>query len=132
MSQISLILVQVKDDDIERASGLISQLVDSITAANGTVFHIVSSIVIATFDFGAEVPPNAEKRCDVTANTLQQALGINGKILFGNCEAKYGNFGSPTRIQFGPFIPRLSDLLSQLGNLDFGAIQRIDASSRKV
>jgi hypothetical protein len=125
VTKVSLILVQVKDDDVVEASALISKAVDGIHSAGGTVFHIVSAIVIGTFDFGHEDRTDAEKRCEAAAHSLQRTLGTGCKIMYGVSDATYGNFGTPTRIQYGPFIRRISDLFAHLQSLDFGAFEKL-------
>jgi hypothetical protein len=125
---VALLLVGLRDDDISQISSHISQAIDLIHAQNGTVFHVVSSIVIATFDFGADPPSDPEKRCEIAAENIRLGMGKRAKALYGDCKAVYGDFGSPTRIHFGPFIPRLSSLVRQLQNLDFGTVSKLDHS----
>jgi len=125
---VPLLLVQVRDDQVDQASNLIAKTVESILAADGTVFHIISSIVIATFDFGFNNSDDAEKRCEAAAHSVSQLLQNDGKILYGLHAAVYGNFGTPTRMHYGPFIRDIGNLLEQLRNLEFGGtISRVVA-----
>ncbi len=123
--KVALILVQVRDDQVEVAKETLSQVVESIMAADGTVFHVVSALVIGTFDFGVTDWAGAERRCEAAAHSVQGKLRERVKVLYGMCDAIYGNFGTPTRIQHGPFIKGLEGLLERLRDLDFGAAQKV-------
>lgn len=126
--KVPLMLVQVKDDEIERAASLIATVVDSVSAADGTIFHIVSSIIIATFDFGFDDLADAESRCQTAAQSVHRILQNDCKILYGSSVGIYGNFGSPTRIHHGPFFRGISDFLEQLRNMEFGSVRTLSAT----
>jgi hypothetical protein len=120
---VALLMAQISDDDIERAHALIAQSVDLILkSSGGMVFHMVSAIIISTFDFGVNDFGDAQKECERVANLLHQTLGDNVKILFGTCEGNYLNLGSGVRMQFGPFIKGMDQLLKRLIGLKFGSI----------
>ena len=126
MQSVQLLLVQVKDKDVEQASALISEVVEEITMAEGTIFHIVSAIIIATFDFGSRADANPEVQCEAVVSSLRKRLGNDISALYGMCIAVYGNFGSPNLMHYGPFIHNMSDLLAQLRNLELGSFQKIE------
>ena len=126
VKMVPLILVQISDDPVGQVAVRIAQSVEAIMAAEGTVFHIISAIVIGTFDFGHAVQTENDDRCEATAFAVHNILAANGKIIYGRCGVIYGNFGSPTRMQYGPFIPRIGDLLHELRGLEFGAIHKLE------
>ena len=126
--KVPVMLVQVRDDDIERAASLIATVVESVSAADGTIFHIISSIIVATFDFGFNDLTDAESRCQAAAQSVHRILQNDCKILYGSPVAIYGNFGTPTRIHHGPFFRGISDFLEQLRKMDFGSVDTLSGS----
>jgi len=122
---VAVLFVELQCDELDHVSSLISKAIDLIHIQKGTVFNVVSSVVIATFDFGIDHPPDPEGRCEIAAESILRVIGNKAKTLYGTCQGIYGDFGSPTRIQFGPLIPRLSGLIQDLHYMDFGSIQKL-------
>jgi hypothetical protein len=126
---IPILLVELKGEEISKISALIAQTTDLIHSQNGTVLHIVSAIVIATFDPGKDPGSEYQLMCEITAQKIHHQIGTEAKILYGLCKAIDGNFSSPHRIHVGPFIPNLRGLMHQLGNLRFGASEKLSGQA---
>jgi hypothetical protein len=122
---VCFVFVQVKDDEVEHSSLLIDKALESIWTFDGTVFHVVSSIIIATFDDCDD----AETRCEAAVRQLHHHLEKECRILYGTRPAVYEKLGTPTRISYGPFFRGIGDLLEQLRNLEFGAVRRLEGSA---
>lgn len=115
-----MLFVHVKDDDADAAAALIAQVVDTVHQHGGTVLHIISAIVIGLFDSDGGMSVKSALECSLTADAIHRRLGQNAKVLYGLCRALRGNFGSTTRVNVGPFIPGVSEILERLRRLDFG------------
>ena len=118
-----ILFVQVAEDNAEKSNDFINEVVDIIHSNSGTILHVISSIIIACFD--SKSPSEAGRLCSSASGAVRDRLRQNAKSLYGECRAIYGNFGSPTRMYHGPFIPGISDLIEELRELDFGSSRLI-------
>ena len=128
----TLLVVEVRVEDLEAAPAFVSQAVDLILANEGNVVKMFSSIVVATFDNSWDGEPlqdlpRKQERCEASARALQKTLDSNARILFGVTEAGFGaNFGPPNLMNLPPFIRGFSSMREHLRNLSFGEIANFE------
>ena len=121
---VALLIVEVRADDIERVRALISECVNLIGESGGTVFNIVSTLIICTFDYLNADFAQAEGRCQKAAEVLRTKLNTHGRVVFGTCEGIYGLFGSEGRFTLGVLVKNMSELLDRLRSVEFGNLER--------
>ena len=127
--KLPVIVIYHKDDNFDHANRAMSMSIGKIIADGGNPGCIMSSVVFAWFD--TEDSTIAERRCEVTARALQGLVKSEAKVLYGNVDAVYGNFGTPQRIHAGPFIRHVGQLLAILNEMAFGDIRKTPLAESK-
>lgn len=122
---VTLILVQLKDDDLHQVPDMIAKTCDILTEHNWVIETIVSSMIVAFIGPPFQTKRDPHQMCEQTANALIQNFSDKVKILHGDVSGKIGNLGSKTRFSFGPLLPNFSLIIKQLGELKFGKTDNI-------
>jgi hypothetical protein len=118
MSSLQLLIAEVNSSDLSKLLRDIDSLVKAIHEHDGTVFHIISTFVVATFDFNS-LDNSPGRRADAVAQVLH-ALGSDVRVLHGEVSGAYENLGSFCRLSFGPVLWNLRDLLTELSAVTWG------------
>lgn len=120
-AQVRFILLQVRDEPVERAAANIATAIDLIERRGGMVTDVMSSMVLAVF--GVPESDDAEKDRDQQAKTVARLvaeLGLEVRLVHGAADGLVGTFGSQQHMHYGPLLPGFQRHLGALLALDFG------------
>jgi hypothetical protein len=117
---INFVIVQVRDESLEKTSEILSQVVELIFKNEGFISAIVSSIVIATYGFPKEIVQDGNELLQNIAKLIIEKYKLNVRVVYGSAPGLYGNWGIPQSQFFGPLIPHIDKKLINLFNLKFG------------
>lgn len=118
---VRFILLQVRDEPVERAAANVARAIDQIERRNGMVTDVMSSMVLAVF--GLPDSEDAEKDRDQQAKTIARLvaeLGPDVRLVHGAADGLVGTFGSPQHMHYGPLLPGFQRHLGALLALEFG------------
>jgi hypothetical protein len=120
-AQVRFILLQVRDDPVERAAANIAKAIDLIEQRDGMVTDVMSSVVLAVF--GLPESDDVERPRDQQAKTVARLvaeLGPEVRLVHGATEGLVGTFGSPQHMHYGPLLPGFARYMTALTALEFG------------
>lgn len=118
---VRFILLQVRDEPVERAAAAIATAIDLIERRNGMVTDVMASMVLAVF--GLPESGDAEKDRDQQAKAIARLvteLGSDVRLVHGATNGLVGTFGSPQHMHYGPLLPGFARYLAALTALEFG------------
>jgi hypothetical protein len=125
---VSFIVFQVRDDDIENVRGRLARALAIVEESGAMVEHIASSLVIATFGAYPRGVVATEDNRGLFASRLMSELGSDIRLVHGATAGLVGNFGSATRLSYGSALPNFGRILERLVQLDFGQSAEISAT----
>ena len=120
-ADICFILMQVRDDTLDRVQAHMETAFDIILRRDGTICDLMSSVVLSVFGHPVSMEP--ERASDQRAKSvarLMTELGTNIRLVHGTADGLIGNLGSPHRIHYGPLLPGFARYLTALTALEFG------------
>jgi len=127
--QVVLLLVELRDVDVNKTNILISRVIERIHNGQGTVYNVVGGIVMATFDRAFQDFADASRQCETTAMSLGKVFGEEGRVVYGIRPGKYHVFGTRTNQRNVIFLPQVGDLILQLRKIAFGTVRKLESLS---
>ena len=117
---IHLLLVQVKDDNLDGVEPLITSASEILMQKDFAIQCVTSSLIVAFLGFPSKEPENPVEICRQTIRELTDNHRGKLKVLYANVPGRIGGYGHPKRVTFGPLVPRFDLILKQLVGLNYG------------
>ena len=116
---IHYVLIEVKDQPIERTSELITSAVEILETKKMVVDTIFSNLIVSTLGLHTLAKDPRIHLQDVSDSLLKN-LGNDIKIATGEAEGLVGLWGTPTCLCHGPLIPNFLSKIVVLNGVQYG------------
>jgi hypothetical protein len=128
-ARLCFILLQVRDDPLERMPEHMATAFDILLRREGMVWDTMSSLTLATFGLPISDDPGRDRdqRTKSVAHLMTE-LGADVRLVYGTVDGFLGNCGSPERFHYGPMLPGFARYLQELTKLEFGQAAEIPAT----
>jgi len=117
---VHLILIQIKDDNLDEVEGLLASASDILMRREFTITSVTALLIVATCGFPFRELENPKEICKQTAKELTDSHFGKLKVLYAAVAGRIGLYGHPKIKWYGPLLPKFDLMLKQLVELNYG------------